>query len=665
MFSRTVERVLNAAAREAVSRRHAHLTLEHLLFAVANEVSGEKILRAAGADTDAPARGAGPLPGRQRRALPSGSKRAPEQTLAFRRVLQTAVLHVQSAGKTEADVGDILAALLAQPRSHAVDLLTGQGVTRLDILNYISHGDQPTRRARRRRGRRPGRRRARARRAPATARDPLAAYTVNLTERARQGKLDPLIGRSDGAAARAGDPLPAPQEQPRVRGRPRAWARPRSSRGWPCGCSQPDAPEVLKGAEVFALDTGALLAGHALPRRLRGALQGACSPRSRSGRSRSCSSTRCTPWSARAPPPAAPWTSPTSSSPSSPRARSASSGSTTFEEFKHVEKDRALARRVQKIDAQRADPRGHGQDPARACAAAYEDHHQVTYTDAALEAAARLARRHLRDHRLPDSAIDVLDEAGAVLRLLGTPAEGERRAVDVPEIERVVARMARIPEKQASVVRQGAPAHAGGIAAARGLRPGGGGAHRGHGHQARAGGPRPSRPPRGLLPVHRPHRRRQDRAGQAARAAPRQRVHPLRHERVRGEARGGPAHRRAPRLRGVRAGRPAGGRRAPASLQRGAAGRDREGAPRPVQHPAAGDGPRHPHRQHRAQGGLPPGHPDHDVERGIAGDERGHRSASATTTPSDAAPQGQQGAWRSSSAPSSGTAWTPSSPSRP
>jgi len=110
MFSRTVERVLNAAAREAVSRRHAHLTLEHLLFAVANEVSGEKILRAAGADTARLREELDRFLDDNVEVMPLGSKRAPEQTLAFRRVLQTAVLHVQSAGKTEADVGDILAA---------------------------------------------------------------------------------------------------------------------------------------------------------------------------------------------------------------------------------------------------------------------------------------------------------------------------------------------------------------------------------------------------------------------------------------------------------------------------------------------------------------------------------------------------------------------------
>src|SRR5512140_1984177 len=114
MFSRTVEKVLNSAAREAVSRRHAHLTLEHLLFAIVKETSGDRILKACGADTELIRGELDAFLDEHVERLPLGTRRAPEQTLAFRRVLQTAVLHIQSAGKTEADVGDVLAALLAQ-----------------------------------------------------------------------------------------------------------------------------------------------------------------------------------------------------------------------------------------------------------------------------------------------------------------------------------------------------------------------------------------------------------------------------------------------------------------------------------------------------------------------------------------------------------------------
>ena len=138
MFSATLEQVLNLSVREALVRRHAHLTLEHLLFAVAHDPQGEEILRACGVNLDKLRKDLGSFLDEMER-LPKGREEEPSQTLAFRRVLQAAVLHVQAAGRDEANVGDVLAALFQQPRSHAVSLLTGQGVTRLDVLNYISH----------------------------------------------------------------------------------------------------------------------------------------------------------------------------------------------------------------------------------------------------------------------------------------------------------------------------------------------------------------------------------------------------------------------------------------------------------------------------------------------------------------------------------------------
>jgi ATP-dependent Clp protease ATP-binding subunit ClpA len=445
MFSRTVERVLNAAAREAVSRRHAHLTLEHLLFAVANEVSGEKILRAAGADTTRLREELDRFLDDNVEVMPLGSKRAPEQTLAFRRVLQTAVLHVQSAGKTEADVGDILAALLAQPRSYAVDLLTGLGVTRLDILNYISHGIS----------RHAGPEAAGEGPAaagvgedgPATARDPLAAYTVNLTERARLGKLDPLIGRSEELQRALEILCRRRKNNPVFVGDPGV-GKTALVEGLAMRLLQVDAPEVLKGAEVFALDTGALLAGTRYRGDFEERLKGVIAALKKRPKPILFIDEMHTMVGAGA------TTGGTMDlanliKPVLTEGEIRLAGSTTFEEFKHVEKDRALARRVQKI-ALNEPSHEDTVKILRGLKSRYQDHHQVTYTDAALEGAARLARRHLRDYRLPDSAIDVLDEAGAVLRLLGTPAEGETRVVDLPEVERVIARMARIPAKQAT-----------------------------------------------------------------------------------------------------------------------------------------------------------------------------------------------------------------------
>src|SRR5436190_22493120 len=140
MFSPALEVVLNIAFREAVSRRHAYLTLEHLLYALAHDTDGERILKACGADMHGLRRSLGAYLDSSVERLRSGVDQEPEQTLAFRRVLQTAILHVQSAQRDEANAGDLLAAILQQPKSHAAQLLAGQGVTRLDVLNYISHG---------------------------------------------------------------------------------------------------------------------------------------------------------------------------------------------------------------------------------------------------------------------------------------------------------------------------------------------------------------------------------------------------------------------------------------------------------------------------------------------------------------------------------------------
>src|SRR3954469_19089891 len=144
MFSSALEAVLHIAFREAVSRRHAYLTLEHLLYALAHDPDGERILGAVGADLGLLRRNLNAYLDESVEQLPRGQEREPEQTIAFRRVLQAAVLHVQSAQRQEAQVGDILAAILQQPKTYAATLLAEQGVTRLDVLEYISHGISKT-----------------------------------------------------------------------------------------------------------------------------------------------------------------------------------------------------------------------------------------------------------------------------------------------------------------------------------------------------------------------------------------------------------------------------------------------------------------------------------------------------------------------------------------
>jgi ATP-dependent Clp protease ATP-binding subunit ClpA len=464
MFSPSVEVVLHIAFREAVARKHAYLTLEHLLYALAHDADGERILAACGADL-----------GRLRKSLNQyldesierfgrGKEREPEQTAAFRRVLQTAVLHVQGAQRQDAEVGDLLAALLQQPKSHAAQLLAEDGITRLDILEYISHGISKTPIASSPDGAGPGAAAGTGEDGPATSKDPLSAYCVNLTARARQGLLDPLIGRAE-ELQRTIEVLCRRRKNNPVFVGDAGVGKTAMAEGLATRLLADDIQEPLKGAEVFSLDTGSLLAGTrfrgdfeerfkavinaltALPRAIlfideihatvgAGAVTGGTMDLA------------------------------TLMKPLLTAGDLRIIGSTTFEEFKHIEKDRALARRLQKIaiDEPSIDETVRILGGLRS---RYEAHHHVKYTDAALEAAAKLASRHLRDYRLPDSAIDLLDEAGAVTRLrtpnpeprtpnpesripADEPTSSLDPVVDASDIEPIVARMARIPARQAS-----------------------------------------------------------------------------------------------------------------------------------------------------------------------------------------------------------------------
>ncbi len=502
MFSAAIELILNVAYREATVRRHTHLTLEHLLYVLAHDPEGEKILTACGSDLPA-----------LRHALDTfldnleqsrkGRQREPQQTLAFQRVLQTAVLHVQSAGKDEVLFGDVLAAILQQPNSYAAELLQSQDITRLDVLNYISHGitkapagpaeprpEEPAPAGQTGDG-------------PAPARDPLAAFAVNLTERARQGRLDPLIGRRDELRRTLQILCRRRKNNPVFVGEAGV-GKTALAEGLAGRLLEDDVPARLQGAEIFALDTAALLAGT----RFRGdfeerfkavvdALAGRRLPilfidevHATVGAGATTGGTMDLAMLIK---------------PLLAAGDLRLIGSTTFDEFKQIERDRGLARRLQRVVLEEPSV-DETVEILTGLRPRYEEHHRVTFTDRALRAAAKLARRHLRDSRLPDSAIDVLDEAGASFTVTGTdapaaapaaeatPAAGEAapaagsvtapaeakteakakaapdaRPVTAPatadaaaetpaplprvtaaDIERVLARMARIPEKQAT-----------------------------------------------------------------------------------------------------------------------------------------------------------------------------------------------------------------------
>jgi ATP-dependent Clp protease ATP-binding subunit ClpA len=444
VFSASVEVVLHIAFREAVARRHAYLTLEHLLYALAHDADGERILGACGSDLGQLRRSLSAYLDESIEPLARGQEHEPEQTAAFRRVLQTAVMHVQSAQRQDAQVGDILAAILQQPKTHAAVLLTEQGITRLDILEYISHGITKTPLADSSDAATHGATVGPGEEGSAASKDPLSVYCLDLSSRARQGLLDPLIGRAD-ELQRTIEVLCRRRKNNPVFVGDAGVGKTAMAEGLALRLLADDVQDALKGAEVFALDTGALLAGT----RFRGdfeerfkAVVAALSKRPKAilfideihatvgagavtGGSMDLA---------------------TLMKPLLTAGDLRVIGSTTFEEFKHIEKDRALARRLQKIAIDEpsieetvgilAGLRGR-----------YEEHHGVKYTDAALEAAAKLAARHLRDYRLPDSAIDLIDEAGAVIKLRTRSADA---VVDAADIEPVVARMARIPARQAS-----------------------------------------------------------------------------------------------------------------------------------------------------------------------------------------------------------------------
>jgi ATP-dependent Clp protease ATP-binding subunit ClpA len=445
VFSASVEVVLQIAFREAVSRRHTYLTLEHLLYALLHDDDGERILAGCGADLGALRRKLSAYLDSSIERFPAGREEEPEQTIAFRRVLQTAVLHVQSAQRQEAQAGDLLAAILQQPKTQAARFLAEQGVTRLDILEYISHGITKVPRSDAPDAGRDGTADAGDTESP-TASDPLAAYCVNLTDRAKQGLLDPLIGRTE-ELQRTIEVLCRRRKNNPVFVGEAGVGKTAMAEGLAARLLEADVQEPLKGAEVFSLDTGALLAGT----RFRGdfeerfkAVINALSARPRPilfideihatvGAGAVTGGTMDLA---------------TLMKPLLTAGDLRVIGSTTFEEYKHIEKDRALSRRLQKIAIDEPSI-GETVRILAGLRSRYEEHHRVTFSDAALDAAAKLASRHLRDYRLPDSAIDLLDEAGAVVRLRTTDGETVP-LVDAGDIEVIVARVARIPARQAS-----------------------------------------------------------------------------------------------------------------------------------------------------------------------------------------------------------------------
>jgi len=444
--SKELQQTLQAAVAEARRRRHEYVTLEHLLHAMIRDKVAAEVLLACGADLAELQKELEDYLDRTLEAL--ATQQDPEQTAAFQRVLQRAAWHVQGSGRTELNAGDVLVAITRERASHAVYLLEKQGVRRLDILNYISHGLTKDGGARPGQGGEPGEQGdgAGEEGPPQQVGDPFKAFTVNLVERAAQGLIDPLIGR-DAELERTIQVLCRRRKNNPVFVGDPGVGKTAIVEGLALRIHDKKVPKVLEGAAIFSLDMGSLLAGTKFrgefEQRLKGVIAGAkkvpgailfideihtiVGAGATSGSSLDASNLL---------------------KPALASGELRCIGSTTYQDFKATfERDHALARRFQKIEVHEPSL----EDTIRILKGlkkVYEDHHGVAYTPRALRAAAELSAKHINDRKLPDKAIDVLDEAGARDRM--RPEEKRHHRITARDVERVVARIAKIPERTVS-----------------------------------------------------------------------------------------------------------------------------------------------------------------------------------------------------------------------
>jgi ATP-dependent Clp protease ATP-binding subunit ClpA len=443
MLNKDLELTLNLAFRFARERRHEYMTVEHLLLALLDNPAAGDALKSCGANIEKLRLELASFIDSTTPVLPEGdAERDTQPTLGFQRVLQRAVFHVQSSGKSEVTGANVLVAIFSEQESQAVYLLKKIDITRLDVVNFISHGVTKTEKLEQHDD------------SPqeeltdtiAEESKYLENFTSNLNVQAKNGHIDPLIGR-DREVERAVQVLCRRKKNNPLLVGEAGVGKTAIAEGLAYRIVQQQVPEVIANATIYALDMGALLAGTKyrgdFEKRLKSLLKelekekdsilfideihtvigaGAASggvmdasnlikPLLSSGR------LRCM-------------------------------GSTTYQEFKSIfEKDTALVRRFQKIDVTEPSV----EDTTRILLGLkerYEQHHNVRYTQKAIRAAAELSAKYINERHLPDKAIDVIDEAGASQRLL--PASKRKKVINVAEIEHVIAKMARIPEKSVS-----------------------------------------------------------------------------------------------------------------------------------------------------------------------------------------------------------------------
>ncbi len=444
MFTKELKATLNLAFAEAKARRHEFICVEHLLFALLqDQIAGSAIVHCGG-DPARLKKGLEEFFRTHLEALPEGLEREPQETVGFHRVLQRAVVHAQSAEKKELNGGNLLAAIYREPDSYAVYLLEEQGITRFDIVNYISHGISKI----------PANDEESASPSdaieedgPAPVRNPLEAFTVNLVKKAREGRIDPLIGRENEIERTIHVLCRRRKNNPIYVGDPGV-GKTAIAEGLALKIHQGTVPGALKDAVVYALDMGALLAGTKFRGDFEARLKGVLNALKKQPNSILFIDEIHTVVGAGA-------TSGGSLDASNILKPALASGelrcigSTTYHDYKsYFERDRALARRFQKIEISEPSVEESYQI-LLGLKSHYEKHHGVRYTAAALRAAVELSAKHLNDRRLPDKAIDVIDEVGAAVKL--APEDKRKKVVGTRDIEQIVAKIAKIPPRSVSV----------------------------------------------------------------------------------------------------------------------------------------------------------------------------------------------------------------------
>ena len=444
MINKELELSIEATIREAETRRHEYLTVEHILFAVLHNDWGVDIIANCGGSVTRLKALLEDFFDKNIPRLPENLKSYPEPTVAFKRVIQTAVSHVRSAEKQETDAGDIISAIFLEKDSYAVHFLESEGITRLEVLNFISHGipkfedkfsDEHIHETE-----------TVPRKKQVPKNDTLKQFTMDLVQKAADGCIDPLVGREKelkrtiqvlgrrrkNNVAFVGDP---------------GVGKTAIVEGLALKIHKGEVPDILKDARIFSLDMGALLAGTKyrgdFEARLKATIKSleaipdailfideihtVVGAGATSGGSMDASNIL---------------------KPILNSGKLRCIGASTYEEYKnYFEKDRALSRRFQKIEIHEPDV-SETFRILKGLKLYYEGYHGVKYTDTALRTAAELSAKYINDKYLPDKAIDVIDEAGSLLKL--SPAYKTKKTIGQHEVEDVVAKIAKIPRRNVS-----------------------------------------------------------------------------------------------------------------------------------------------------------------------------------------------------------------------